>query len=492
MARVPSLEPPGPPAPGVEGRWPVDHVVALAPSASAAAAARRVAVPAAWRSAGCDDEAVWGTCAGSSAEPYETCVELAEPAYRCSCPSRTSPCKHAIGLLILWAVGQVASAARPVFAAHWLARRAARPAPADSGAAARHADPETPPPPTATRTTTRARGDDVAPPPTAPGPADKRAAERAARVASGLAELDRWLADAVRAGLTSPAFARYATWDVVAARLVDAQAPALANRLKRVGGQVGVGPAWHETVLAELGVIHLITEAGRRLAHLPDDLADSVRTAVGWTVRQADVLGRAPETDRWMVLGRSDTLEDRVVVRRIWVRGAATGRWALLLSFSAYGQSVDDRFAVGEVFEADLHRYPGRRELRVVTGIVHREPEPRSAAPPSSSLAGACDEIGEALVGVPWLERWPVTVLAAPTLDHGRWVLTDHTGSLPVAGLPPEWPAVVAWSAGRPVCVTAEWTAAGLIPLALHLDDRAVDVGPRGGFHERQWERAPA
>ncbi|MEZ5257780.1 MAG: hypothetical protein R2705_13060, partial [Ilumatobacteraceae bacterium] len=195
-------------------------------------------------------------------------------------------------------------------------------------------------------------------------PPDKRAAERAARVAAGLAEVDRWAADCVRGGLTAPALARYATWDVAASRLVDSQAPALANRLKRIAGQVGVGPAWHEQVLAELGTVHLIAEAGRRLPSLEEDLADAVRTAVGWTIRKADVLDTAPETDRWHVLGRSDTLEDRIVVRRLWARGEASGDWALLLSFAAYGQELERELAVGQAVVADLHRYPGRRELR--------------------------------------------------------------------------------------------------------------------------------
>ena len=101
------------------------------------------------------------------------------------------------------------------------------------------------------------------------------------------------------------------------------------------------------------------------------------------------------------------------------------------------------------------------------------------------------DEVGAALGEVPWLERWPVTVLAAPTLSAGRWVLADHTGTLPLApDAAADLMAMVAASRGAAVPVTAEWTAAGLIPLAVHLPGRSIDVGPRGGFHERRWERA--
>ena len=322
-----------------------------------------------------------------------------------------------------------------------------------------------------------------------PGPQDKRAAERAARVAAGLVELDRWLADAVRGGLAQPALARYGPWEQVVARLVDAQAPSLANRVRRLAGVVGVGPDWHAHVLAELGVLHLLAVAGRRLAHLDDDLADSVRTALGWTVRQADVLSFAPETGRWFVAGRSDTLEDRIVVRRTWLRSLDTGEWGLLLSFAAYGQSLDGAVPVGTVLDAALHRYPGRHELRCVLGDVGAPPASTTDLPFTTSLAGACDEVGAVLAGVPWIERWPVTVLAAPTTRDRRWILTDHTGSLPLApGTAVS--TIVALSGGRPLAISAEWTPAGLVPLTVHEVGRSVDVGPRGGFHERRWRDA--
>jgi hypothetical protein len=484
------------------GRWPVDHVLALAPSTSAATAARALAVPSSWRGTGADEQGVWGLCIGSGAEPYQTVVELGGPSFRCSCPSRRVPCKHALALLLLWAGGHVAAGPRPAFAAEWLARLAASRAPGSSSApassapAAREADPDPP------------LDDEVAgaaasggaragrasetheQPPRPDAGKDKRAAERAARMAIGLAELDRWLADCLRGGLTAPALARYGTWDEVAARLVDSQVPGVANRLKRICELVGRRPGWHEAVLAEMGVLHLLAVAGRRLAELPPDLADSGRTSLGLSIRQADVLAIAPQTETWLVCGRSDTLEDRIVVRRTWLRGVDSGDWALVLSFAAYGQSLSDDVSVGSTVEADVHRYPGRRELRAIIGTVHAQ-VPRSSGVASTSLAGACDEVGAALGEVPWLERWPVTVLAAPTLRGGRWVLADHTGSLPLAtdaetGLM----VMVAASRGAAVPVTAEWTAAGLIPLAVHLPDRSIDLGPRGGFHERRWERA--
>ena len=141
--------------------------------------------------------------------------------------------------------------------------------------------------------------------------------------------------------------------------------------------------------------------------------ADVVATASGWQVRQADVLASVPETDDWMVLGRSDTREDRIEVRRIWLRGLTSRRWAMLLSFAAYRQSLDTSWAVGSVVNADIYRYPGG-SLRC---LASRRDESQATVSGIAgvSLADACDEIGSMVAAEPWLEHVPVTITAAPT-----------------------------------------------------------------------------
>jgi hypothetical protein len=293
---------------------------------------------------------------------------------------------------------------------------------------------------------------------------------------AGLSELDRWLDDRMRTGLADPALARYGTWDQLAARLVDAQAGSLANRIRRLAGLVGASPDWHSDVLAELGLLHLLSQAGRRLGSLPTPLADAVATTVGWQVRQADVLAGVPDTDEWVVAGRSDTREDRIEVRRVWLRGVDSHRWALVLSFAAYRQSLDTSLRVGTSVHADLHRYPGPA-LRALVGLRHADPvEP--ARPPAVDVAGACDEIGGLLVREPWLDRVPTTVRAAVTRSGPSWLLTDDTGSLPLlAG--GSIAQLLAVSAGDPVDVTVEWTPHGVVPLTVHLAERSIDIGPR-------------
>src|SRR6478672_13079494 len=124
----------------VAERWDRERVLALAPDAPSQRTALSLASGRAWPATGAaaGADAVWGECRGSAAAPYRTVVDLSGPAYRCSCPSRKFPCKHALALLLLWADGTVPQDAGepPGWAASWLAGReakAARPAPGQPG-----------------------------------------------------------------------------------------------------------------------------------------------------------------------------------------------------------------------------------------------------------------------------------------------------------------------------------------------------------------------
>jgi hypothetical protein len=444
-------------------RWTIEQVIAVAPSPARFAAAEGLSVPSRWVALGADRRAAWGRCRGSGREPYDTMVDHAEVAWRCTCPSRSQPCKHALALLAMWVRGQVPETAAPAAVAAWVAGHVRRyDPPPDTSAAPADGTTE------AERPDAGDRGD-----------RDRARDERLARLRDGLTELDRWLDDRIRTGLADPALARYATWDALAARLVDARTGALANRVRRLAGMVGTRPDWHEHVLAELGMLHLLAQAGQRVAELPPELADAVATVCGWQVRQADVLAGVPDTDTWIVAGRSDTREDRIEVRRFWLRGRSTGRWAMILSFAAYRQSLDSSLAVGTAIDADLHRYPGVG-LRALVGTVHRASPPDVVrAPPASTVADACDEIGRAMVIEPWTDHLPATVRATVTRDGGRWVLGDDTGSLPVAREAPGLAVLLGAAAGATIDVTVEWTADGFVPLTVHLGDRVLDVGPR-------------
>jgi hypothetical protein len=297
-----------------------------------------------------------------------------------------------------------------------------------------------------------------------PEAALRRAAQREQRVASGIAELDRWLCDQVRQGLAVSQQAGYRHWDDIAARMVDAQAPGLAERLRAMAAVPYSGTGWDGRLLAEYALLRLLTIAYRRRAGLPPPLLDTVRSRIGFTVRQADVLASGqPVKDRWSVLARRDLEQDRLRSRRVWLRGRETGRYALVLSFAVAGMSLDDSLTVGTGADAELVFYPAAVPLRALVGA--RRDEVPEGAPDGGTVADLLATWAAALAEDPWLDSWPAVLTATPARAP-RPCLYDTAGdTLPIhPGAGPCWP-LFALSGGTPLTVAGEWTPRGLWPL---------------------------
>lgn len=429
----------------VSQKWERGQVLGLAPDAASAKAAGGVAKPGRWAGLGCDGEAVWGECQGSGASAYRTCADLAGPAFRCSCPSRKIPCKHALGLLLLWSEGTACAGPRPGWVAEWLEQRRD-----GAGRAAEH----------------RAAR--------APRTRDPKTAERRERrVDDGLAELDQWLCDQVAHGLAQAEKAPYRLWDDAARRLVDAQAGALAGLVRGLAA-VPRQPGWPDRLLEEYAMLRLLVQAHRRRDGLPAALRDTVRARVGFTVPQDDVLGEGERLrDRWSVTGSRDTAQEQLTTRRVWLRGRRTGRPALVLSFAAPGASLDSSLAVGTEVDAELAFYPGAQPLRAL--VAGRYGEAGAGAPEGTTVQGFLDEHAAALARDPWLEPWPATLTGARLARAGGGGLhvADEAGDAVPLLMGEPW-RLLAVSGGGPFTLSGEWTSQGLRPLAAWHEEEVV------------------
>ncbi|NML50465.1 SWIM zinc finger family protein [Streptomyces sp. R302] len=426
-------------------RWTAEQVRALAPDEVSRRAGGALGTAGPWSGAGGRDGVVWGQCAGSGRTPYRTVVDTSGPVYACTCPSRKSPCKHALGLLLLWAAGDpaVPDGAEPP---GWAARRLApRPAPA-----AAPADPEA---------------------------ARRRAERRAARVTAGAEELERRLTDLVRGGLAAAGRQGYGLWEETAARMVDAQAPGLAARARELGAIPGSGPGWPVRLLEECALAHLLDRAWLAADRLPAGLAATVRTRVGLPSVPAGPAVR----DRWLVLSRYDTGDGRLTTRRIWLYGTTGGRTALLLSYGAAGRAPALTLPVGALLDGELTPHAGSGQLRADPGELVPAPGP-AAPPPGGPVGAALDAYGRALREDPWLESWPVTltqVVPAPT-EYG-WQLADADGREALPLTPPPRPTLwrlLALSGGTPLTVFGECGPRGFTPLTAWSRESPEDPVP--------------
>ncbi|WP_210515389.1 DUF5691 domain-containing protein [Hymenobacter terricola] len=456
---------------------------------------QELANPTKWANLGRTDTAAWGECAGSGSRPYLTGIDLSEPAFKCSCPSRVFPCKHGAGLLLLLArqPALLAGNTPPVWLEEWLGKR--------QQTQEKKAEKPTPSPASATKAAKASaaaeatEGEELSgltflesgpesevslkgEVPTGPDP------KRLARMAAGADDLAAWLEDLMRAGLATLDQQPTKFWESQAARLVDNQLPGLAATLRELATLRHAHADWPTRLLARLGELYLLVRAFQNLPNLSPDARQDVLQQVGINLKKEDLLATAaPVADAWQVLGQFRWEEDRLSARRTWLRGRDTGRPALVLDFSFGGQPFATSLIPQGSYLGEVVFYPGLLPLRAApVSLKFDGTLPPTAVPPGQAISQLLHDYAEALARQPWLREWPATlaqVLPTP-LSDGRWRLHHATEALTLAlrfadeNTP--W-QLLAESGGQPVTLFGEWDGHAFRPLSSWL---ATSPDPAG------------
>ncbi len=419
--------------------WTAAKVLDLAPDAASRKAGQGLGRAPAWVRTGRADRLAWGEIKGSAAAPYLTALSLDGPVFKCSCPSRKFPCKHGLGLFLVLAAGGVPAAEAPDWVEQWHAKRTAA-------------------------TPTPAAGDK----PVDAKAQERRRQQREAKVDAGVNELELWMRDLVRRGLASARSEPYAFWDRMGARLVDAQAPGLARRVRDLPGLLVHGG--EDAAVLALGRLTLLLQGWRRQDALPDALRAELRAAVGFPVTADDLAALPGVADVWTAVAQVTEAAETLQVRSTWLAGTA-GRIAQVLDFAAGERLLPATFRPGQAFQGEVVFHPGASGLR---GVI-RTQAPAAAQPlPGVGIAAALDGVGEALARVPWLEEWPMTlrgVRFARARGGGKWAVADDGMLLPVADASSVVP-FVAIAGGMAADVFGLWDGQALRLLALGLAGR--------------------
>lgn len=419
----------------------VQDVETLAPDQASLKSASRLVAPAKWPLLAQNSESglIWGECQGSGSNPYRVVVDENDRGYKCTCPSRKFPCKHALALMWIRAEANApfADAATPDWIADWLGRRrktgpaptatSTADGPKKSVAAVLEPEPDKVETPEAIARKRAAK--------------EKRAAEKKAGLMTGLAELEQWIADQTRLGLGGFLEDMTDRCRNIAARLVDYKAQGLAARLDEMPSRLMALPLEERTeaAIAELGKLVLISRAWQ---DDPDD--PQLMRAIATSETRDQVLGS--ENGRrvssvWEVLAeRITTRRDGLVSHATWLLDVAdeSSGFALLLDFHPASAGVRGRsFSPGEQFEAEIAFYPGKGEMRAILverralagpGRAWNAPDPSATKDPLTDYRRRQNES-------PWNQSTPI-LLGAGSLAKceagGTWLrLGEH--ALPVS-----------------------------------------------------------
>jgi hypothetical protein len=437
-----------------------EQILALAPDASAAQAGRKLANSRDWRQLGQSEDAVWGECQGSGKDPYRVQIDLQEIAFRCSCPSRKFPCKHGLGLLLMLVNQPAAIPATevPPWVAEWLVKRrqaeAKRKEPATSEQQAA-SEPK--------RSAARA----------------KSSAQRETKVLAGVGELERWIQDQIRTGLASVQQRPVSAWESMAARMVDAQAPGLARRVRELAQLPRSGADWQITMLERLASLALLLEGYRRREQLPAELVSEIRSQIGWTQDQDSIRTQPGTIDTWLVLGQHTIEEDGLHTQRTWVWGSTSNQPALLLAFAAGGQPLDRTVIPGTCFRGELCYYAGVAPLRALIKERTLLPDLPITMPGYPSIQEACNANAARRAQNPWLEQVPMPLRAVIPRHHASsWHIQDRDGRMLaiIAANQHLW-RLLAISGGMPIDLFGEWDGKQLVVLSVFVNQQFIRLG---------------
>jgi hypothetical protein len=308
----------------------------------------------------------------------------------------------------------------------------------------------------------------------------KRAAARQQKVSAGIVELRRWIEDRIRQGLATVPQEAYQIWETIAARMVDAQAPGLARHLRELPSVIHSGVGWQDRLLERLGQLYLITEGFARIDPFSAAVQADLRTQIGWTITQEEVLSGHAHSDLWLVVGQRIETEDQMRIRRTWLLGLNSTTFALLLDFAPGQQPFAQTLLPGTGLIAELVFYPSAAPLRALIK-TRQEAVQLLKPPPGTEILEALAAYRQTYAACPWLEQFPLLLQAVVPVRTGeRWLIQGRERAvLPLAErleLRQRW-QLLALSGGAPVSLFGEWNGTTLLPLGVWAEDSFYGFG---------------
>jgi hypothetical protein len=306
------------------------QVLALAPDDASAKAGVQLANPANWVFKAAHPLALWGDCQGSGKNPYKTYIDLSQVAFKCSCPSRKFPCKHGLGLFLMFARQPevfIQETTLPAELDAWLNKRQEKAQPKEQKPVDEKAR-------------------------------QKREQSRENKITAGIDELQVWLKDVARTGIQQVPQHAYEFNKHMVARLVDSQAPGLASQLRKINHVDFYQEGWQEGVLKIIAKTYVMADAYRYKEEMDEGWKAELETLIGWTQAKEDILQLPPVEDDWMVLSTTETREDALTTESVWLYGLHSKKFALILSFFAGNQRPMDVWTAGRIVHASVCFYP--------------------------------------------------------------------------------------------------------------------------------------
>jgi hypothetical protein len=309
----------------------------------------------------------------------------------------------------------------------------------------------------------------------------RRRFERLERTANGMEDLEAWLLDTARRGIATVVSEDSKWYEGIASRMADASMTGLSRTLRLLGQIPSFSSDWAEKTAGVLAGCYLAVRIFRKRDTLPDALLFDLQNFIGINTKKEEVLTSGERmNDAWAIVAQvEEPLENSLKVRRTWLLGGKTGRYALLLDYSFGSDGFPPGFEPGSIEHGELAFYPSAFPLRaLVPDAFTVIPKKVEKLPGFEDFDTFAKAYAKALATQPFLQIFPAAFNEAiPQTRNGRFFLIDkNEKSLPLNVSESDGWKLLALSGGHPIGVFGEWDGVALKPLSAVAEGRFVTI----------------
>ncbi|MDY3069849.1 MAG: hypothetical protein SOR57_09420 [Parabacteroides sp.] len=235
-------------------------------------------------------------------------------------------------------------------------------------------------------------------------------------------------------------------------RMVDAQAPGLAGKLRAMEDIDFDSESWKSDLIESMGRLYLLIQSYRNMDSLPEEWKDEIRTQIGYPQSKDKVLAGEPVPDSWLVLHKQSRKINDINTDIYWFYGKRSGLFARYLSFTVAGTFSTENWIPGSVYEGRLCFYKGigtcRRALFRESVLQEEGFVPECC----TDLKQAAAAYRQAIITNPFSEDIPLLVNNVTAVRNGKdYTLLDNGGNAVPVKMPEEsYIDILAVSGGNP------------------------------------------
>ena len=430
--------------------WTYESILKQAPDAITFERGKELASLRHWKELVGNSHFVAGLCKSTGNQVYQTFVDLDTGSSLCSCSSEKSPCRHVIALMLYFL-----QSSHNIYIVDrlpdWL------PELRQKAEIKKTVDQEK----LAQQERAKAKTRDA----------------RFLAMQYGVQELETWLFDLMRQGLAAMEVQSTSFWEDFAARMVDAKLGAIGKRI-RLFAPMLQQEDWQDKLLRNLAEFYLFTKAFKKLEYLPEGMQQELLNYAGVTVNKDTLLSQKGISDKWLVLGKKQGVEENLLFRRTWLLGEETGQLALILDFVWGRNSFPMDWKAGHVLDAELVYYPAAYQVRAVLKKFQVSKAHFLNFKGYPSIEVFAKVYAKAVALNPWISNFPAALdQVRPYYEKDVFRLIDAEGkSIPLQISGNQGWRLLAISGGTSIQLFGEWNDHALQPISAFVKNRLVNL----------------